>query len=133
MTCLREKRDNAYHSNNAKLQAGGAHISVPGACYLGRQAYYGLEHARAYSLRDRHLRLRLRLARLQTGHGFRGLASTIMNEQSGFRSEVIELQLAHRDLNKARCAYNHAMYLDERKKLMQWWSNYLDEQLEKAA
>jgi len=41
--------------------------------------------------------------------------------------------LAHRDLNKARRACNHAMYLDERKKLMQWWSDYLDEQLEKVS
>lgn len=42
-------------------------------------------------------------------------------------------QLAHRDRNKVRRAYNHAMYLEERKKLMQWWSDYLDEQLEKAS
>lgn len=69
---------------------------------------------------------------LQTGHGFRGLASTIMNEQSGFRSEVIERQLAHRDRNKVRRAYNHAQYMAERHDLMQWWSDYLDAQLEKA-
>lgn len=69
---------------------------------------------------------------LQTGHGFRGLASTIMNEQSGFRSEVIERQLAHRDRNKVRRAYNHAQYMAERHDLMQWWSDYLDEQLGKA-
>ncbi|MBW4789174.1 tyrosine-type recombinase/integrase [Alcaligenes faecalis subsp. faecalis] len=71
--------------------------------------------------------------KLQTGHGFRGLASTIMNEHSGFRPDAIERQLAHRDRNKVRRAYNHAMYLEERKKLMQWWSDYLDEQLEKAS
>ncbi|WP_413228928.1 tyrosine-type recombinase/integrase [Alcaligenes sp. 13f] len=61
---------------------------------------------------------------LQTGHRFRGLASTIMNEQSGFRSEMIEHQLAHRDRNKVRSAYNHAQYMAERHELMQWWSGY---------
>ena len=55
-----------------------------------------------------------------------------MNEQSGFRSEVIERQLAHRDRNKVRRAYNHAQYMAERHDLMQWWSDYLDEQLGKA-
>lgn len=62
----------------------------------------------------------------QTGHGFRGLASTIMNEKSGVRSDVIERQLAHKDRNKIRRTYNHAEYLDERCTLMQWWSDYLD-------
>lgn len=68
----------------------------------------------------------------QTGHGFRGLASTIMNERSGFRPEVIESQLAHKDKDKVRRAYNHAIYLDERRALMQWWSDYLDDQLSRA-
>lgn len=62
----------------------------------------------------------------QTGHGFRGLASTIMNERSGARPEVIERQLAHKERNMVRRAYNHAEYLDERRHLMQWWSDYLD-------
>ncbi|MCB4322104.1 hypothetical protein KOE80_07810 [Alcaligenes sp. 13f] len=47
-----------------------------------------------------------------------------MNEQSGFRSEMIEHQLAHRDRNKVRSAYNHAQYMAERHELMQWWSGY---------
>lgn len=55
-----------------------------------------------------------------------------MNEQGGFRSEVIERQLTHRDRNKVRRAYNHAQYMAERHELMQWWSDYLDEQLGKA-
>ncbi|MGS1115967.1 tyrosine-type recombinase/integrase [Castellaniella sp. UC4442_H9] len=63
----------------------------------------------------------------QTGHGFRGLASTIMNERSGIRPDVIECQLAHKEKNKVREAYNHAKYWDERCALMQWWSDYLDE------
>ena len=63
----------------------------------------------------------------QTGHGFRGLASTIMNERSGAQPEVIERQLAHKDRNLIRRAYSHAEYLDERRQLMQWWSDYLDQ------
>jgi len=62
----------------------------------------------------------------QTGHGFRGLASTIVNERSGARPEVIERQLAHKERNLIRRAYNHAEYLDERRQLMQWWSDYLE-------
>lgn len=68
----------------------------------------------------------------QTGHGFRGLASTIMNERSGTRPEVIERQLAHKERNMVRRAYNHAEYLDERRQLMQWWSDYLDRCAAKA-
>jgi integrase len=68
----------------------------------------------------------------QTGHGFRGLASTILNESGLFREKVIEAQLAHKDKNKVRRAYNHAQYLDERREMMQWWSDYLDEQLAAA-
>lgn len=62
-----------------------------------------------------------------TGHGFRATASTILNE-NGFRSDVIERQLAHADRNKVRASYNHAQYLSERKKMMQWWADYLDAQ-----
>jgi integrase len=62
-----------------------------------------------------------------TGHGFRHTASTILNESSLFRSDVIERQLAHVQSNKVRGAYNHAEYLPERRKMMQWWADYLDE------
>jgi len=68
----------------------------------------------------------------QTGHGFRGLASTIMNEQSGVREKVIDRQLSHRDRNKVRRAYNHAEYMEKRVALMQWWSDYLDIRLAEA-
>jgi integrase len=64
----------------------------------------------------------------QTGHGFRGLASTIMNESGHFRSEAIDAQLAHKKKDKTEAAYNHAKYLPERRKLMQWWSDYLEQQ-----
>lgn len=61
-----------------------------------------------------------------TGHGFRSTASTILNE-NGFMPDVIERQLAHSERNKVRAAYNHAQYLPERRKMMQWWADYLDE------
>ncbi|MGE8547157.1 MAG: hypothetical protein ACN6OC_06910 [Alcaligenes sp.] len=69
---------------------------------------------------------------LQTSHDFRGQASTIMNEQSGFCAEVMERQLARRDRNKVRRACNHARYRAKRHNLMQWRSDYLDERLGKA-
>jgi integrase len=61
-----------------------------------------------------------------TGHGFRSTASTILNEH-GFRADVIERQLAHSERNSVRAAYNHAQYLAERREMMQWWADYLDE------
>jgi integrase len=60
-----------------------------------------------------------------TGHGFRAVASTILNE-SGFRGDVIERQLAHCERNEVRGAYNRAEYLPERKVMMQWWADHLD-------
>jgi integrase len=59
-----------------------------------------------------------------TGHGFRGLASTILNE-NGFAADWIERQLAHSERNDVRAAYNHAQYLPERRRMMQWWSDYV--------
>ncbi len=60
-----------------------------------------------------------------TGHGFRAIASTVLNESGLFEHEVIEMQLAHKDKDKTRAAYNRAAYLEERQKMMAWWSNYL--------
>jgi len=60
-----------------------------------------------------------------TGHGFRSVASTLLNEQ-GFRSELIERQLAHAERNAVRAAYNRAEYLPERRRMMQAWADYLD-------
>jgi integrase len=60
-----------------------------------------------------------------TGHGFRATASTILNEH-GFVPDVIERQLAHCERNKVRAAYNHAQYLPERRKMMQWWADHID-------
>ncbi|MCC6209545.1 MAG: tyrosine-type recombinase/integrase [Burkholderiales bacterium] len=60
-----------------------------------------------------------------TGHGFRGVASTALNE-AGYRPDVIEAQLAHVEENRVRAAYNHARYVEERRELMQHWADYLD-------
>lgn len=60
-----------------------------------------------------------------TGHGFRGIASTVLHEQ-GWPHEHIELQLAHQERDDTSAAYNHALYLKPRAEMMQWWSDYLD-------
>lgn len=60
-----------------------------------------------------------------TGHGFRGLASTILHEQ-GHPHEHIELQLAHAPRNAVSAAYNHALYLEPRGKMMQDWADFLE-------
>ena len=60
-----------------------------------------------------------------TGHGFRSMASTILNEQ-GFNRDWIERQLAHTEGNSVRAAYNYAEHLPKRRKMMQHWSDYLD-------
>ena len=58
-------------------------------------------------------------------HGIRGTGSSILNEM-GFRGDVVEKQLDHSERNKTRDSYNHAEYLDERRVMMQKWSDYLD-------
>lgn len=60
-----------------------------------------------------------------TGHGFRGVASTILHEQ-GWPHEHIELQLAHQERDDTSAAYNHALYLEPRAKMMQAWADHLD-------
>ena len=60
-----------------------------------------------------------------TGHGFRAVASTTLNEL-GYDADVIERQLAHVEKNKVRAAYHRAEYLGERKKMMQQWADLLD-------
>jgi integrase len=66
-----------------------------------------------------------------TGHGFRGLASTILHEND-FDEKHIEMQLGHQRRDKVAAAYDHAKYLPQRKVMMQWWADYLDEQLAKG-
>ena len=60
-----------------------------------------------------------------SAHGFRTTASTLLNEFN-FRPDVIERQLAHKERNQSRASYNRAMYLPERRKMMQAWADYLD-------
>jgi len=60
-----------------------------------------------------------------TGHGFRGIASTILHEQ-GYPHAHIELQLAHSEKDKVSSAYNYAEYLEPRAKMLQAWADYLD-------
>ena len=61
-----------------------------------------------------------------TGHGFRALAMTTLKEKLNYRHEVIDRQLAHAKKNKIIVAYDRAEFLDERRKMMQEWADYLD-------
>jgi len=61
-----------------------------------------------------------------TGHGFRHTMSTILHEE-GFNTAWIETQLAHVDKNAIRGTYNHALYLEGRREMMQWYGNFIDE------
>lgn len=58
-------------------------------------------------------------------HGLRSMASTTLNEQ-GFDKDLIEAALAHVDDNQVRSAYNRTDYLDRRKPMMIWWSEYIE-------
>ncbi|PXW78329.1 phage integrase family protein, partial [Nitrosomonas sp. Nm84] len=60
-----------------------------------------------------------------TGHGFRGIASTILHER-GYNHDHIELQLAHSKRDAASASYNHALYLEPRAHMMQDWADYLE-------
>ncbi len=65
-----------------------------------------------------------------TIHGFRAMFSTILNEKKlerGFDGDIIEAQLARKEQNAVRDAYNHASYLDKRREMLQKWADYLDE------
>lgn len=60
-----------------------------------------------------------------TPHAFRGFASTTLNEH-GFPADIIELQLAHTDKNAVRAIYNKALHMEERRSMMQWYSDFID-------
>lgn len=68
---------------------------------------------------------RMGYAGRMTGHGFRGLASTVLHEQ-GYPHHVIELQLAHQERDQVAAAYNHATYLGERRAMLHAWADHLD-------
>lgn len=67
-----------------------------------------------------------------TVHGFRALASTVLNESKRWRPDAIERQLDHRERDKSRSPYNRALYIEERAEMMQWWSDWLDQQTASA-
>ena len=62
---------------------------------------------------------------VMVGHGFRAAASTLLNEQ-GWNRDAIERQLAHNERDPVRAAYHRADYLDERRRMMQAWADFLD-------
>ena len=68
--------------------------------------------------------IRMGYKNILVAHGFRSIASTAMNEQL-FNSDMIEACLAHVDANTVRRAYNRADYIEQRRELMQWWSNFI--------
>ena len=61
-----------------------------------------------------------------TKHGFRSVASTILNESEKWHPDAIERQLAHVESNKVRAAYDRAEHLPERRRMMQWWAEHID-------
>lgn len=61
-----------------------------------------------------------------TGHGFRAMAKTVLTEKLGFRTEIIEMQMAHRVRDVHGRAYNRTTWLPERRDMMQQWADYLD-------
>ena len=131
-----------------KIKANGDHV-VP----LSRQAALLLEELRevnSYPANDRNQLLFPNRVKLDTcisattinraleymklngkgtigfsAHGFRGTASTLLHEM-GFRPEVIEVQLAHKESNSVKAAYNKALYLNDRVSMMQKWADYID-------
>ena len=124
-----------------RMKMRTAHI-VP----LSRQAVAVLEELRLYSGEGRYLFPSIRtdvrpiseVTMLNTlrrmgyekdemcVHGFRSLASTLLNER-GYNRDWIERQLAHSERNGVRATYNYAEYLPERRRMMQEWADYLDE------
>ncbi len=135
-----ESAEPAWRIPGERMKMGEAHI-VP----LSRQAVAILRELRPLTGAGKYLFPSLRsaerpmsdntinaaLRRLgyttdeMTGHGFRAMASTLLNEQ-GWHPDLIELQLAHAERNKVRAAYNRAQRLAERRKMMQAWADYLD-------
>jgi integrase len=121
-----------------RMKAGSAHI-VP----LSRQAVAILDELRSVGAGSRYVfpgrnpdkpisnnTLLFALYRLgykgkMTGHGFRTVASSALNE-AGYRPDVIERQLAHKEPNKVRASYNRTEYLPERRKMMQQWADMID-------
>lgn len=67
-----------------------------------------------------------------TIHGFRGLASTVLNESGLWSADAIEKQLSHEPADKVRRAYNAAQLLPERRRMLEWWSEYIEAAVKKS-
>jgi integrase len=61
-----------------------------------------------------------------TAHGFRAMASTLLNESGKWSPDAIERSLAHRDRDGIRAAYHRGAHWPERVEMAQWWADYLD-------
>jgi integrase len=69
---------------------------------------------------------RLGYGSLMKAHSFRTTASTLLNQMK-YSPDAIERQMAHKDKNKVRGIYNRAEYVDERREMLQFWADYLDD------
>jgi integrase len=85
-------------------------------------------HSKAHISRDtaNNVFRRIGYSKKLVAHGLRALASTALNEH-GFNRDWIETALAHIDRNSVRAIYNNAIYIAERRKMMDWWSNYINQ------
>ena len=102
-----------------KLQTGHGRYLFPAATAWDGSRHMS-ENAENKALRDRGY-----LKEEMVGHGFRGMASTILHN-NGFNSQVIEVQLSHVDSNTVRESYNDADYMEQRRAMVQWYADYLD-------
>jgi integrase len=99
-------------------------ISPDSASLFPAQTRHGVisENTMLYAL------YRMGYHNLQTTHGLRRCASTILNERGRFEPDWIETQLSHADDNKVRSAYNAAVYLNHRRRMLQWWADFIEQQ-----
>lgn len=95
----------------------------------GRYLFPGRTHARPMS--ENAVLAALRYLGYEQGtmtaHGFRRMASTLLNESGKWSGDAIERQLAHAETDEVRAAYNAAEHLPERVRMMQWWADHLDQ------
>lgn len=96
----------------------------------GRLVFPGATHGSSRPLSENTLNAALRRLGYghdeMTAHGFRAMASTLLNQSGKWRPDVVERALAHGERDKIRAAYNRAEYWDERVRMAQWWSDHLD-------
>ncbi|HSX54062.1 MAG TPA: integrase arm-type DNA-binding domain-containing protein [Sphingomonas sp.] len=121
-------------------------MKQPHAVPLSRQSLYLLQELRGLARKSEFLfpalhttqrsicenTLNVALRRLgyghddMTSHGFRAMASTLLNESGLWHPDAIERALAHGERNKVRAAYHRGAHWAERVRMAQWWSDYLD-------